>query len=295
MPRPIALIGIMNELAHLEARLSVERSQETPWGRLAMGRWSGSNVDVALASVAIGKIGAAMGAQAVIDAVDPRLLLNCGSAGALAPDLRVGDLVLGDPVLAHDQGVFLPVDEANQQVATRGDGFVLSGSTLPRSRRRSFRPAPALLGQALAAAQRAGLDRCQAGPIATGDQVVFEDGMKRWLHTAFAALAVENEGVAVAQVAHCHGLPWLVVRGISDSADNAASFDFTPLLAFEENGPPPSRLSRLLDAVHLATANAATLRQALRFRHGVQQAMANVVNLLDVLLPMLSSGDQSPN
>lgn len=50
-----------------------------------------------------------MGAQGAIEAIRPRLLLNCGSAGALEPGLRVGDLVLGNPVLAHDQGVYLPI------------------------------------------------------------------------------------------------------------------------------------------------------------------------------------------
>lgn len=278
---PIALLGIAAELALLRSRVEVAEETAYPWGRLALGRWQPGAVEVALVAVAVGKVGAAMGAQGAIEACRPRLLLNCGTAGALV-DLPVGSLVLADQVLAHDQGAYFDSDGA---VAAGPDGFVPSGSPLPAGRRRSFPADSSLLARVVQGARQAGIgETLRVGPVVTGDQVIFQGQRKRWLHQRFGALAVETEGAAVAQVAHCHGLPWLVLRGVSDSADGAAAFDFTALVVYDEDR---ESAGRPVQAWRQRALSPGMLLRAARFRQGQRRAMAFVAALLDVALPLL--------
>jgi adenosylhomocysteine nucleosidase len=281
---PIALVGIRSELGYLREHVNVGGETLHPWGRLALGRWQPGDVPVALVTTAIGKVSAAMAVQGAIDACRPRLIVNCGSAGALAPDLTVGAVVLADRVLAHDQGVYFDTDA---ETAAGPDGFVHAGSPLPEGRRRSFPVAPALLAQVTQVAQQAGMDDLRIGPIATGDQVIFQGRRKRWLHEMFGALAVENEGAAVAQVAHCHDLPWLVLRGVSDTADGDAAYDFTQLVMYDEDLEQSPRLVQAALALRQSARSPALLLRAARFRQGQRQAMTAVAALLDACLLVL--------
>ena len=67
------------------------------------------------------------------------------------------------------------------------------------------------------------------GRVVTGDQVILSRARKEFLRTHLGAYAVEMESAAVVQVASSWGVPWLVVRAISDAADEVDGFDFTPL------------------------------------------------------------------
>jgi len=281
--QPIALVGIRFELAPLRERVDVSSETFHPWGRLALGRWQPGGVPVALVATAIGKVGAAMAVQGAIDACRPRLVVNAGSAGALAPDLAVGALVLADRIVAHDQGAYFDPGAA---AAAGPDGFVHGGSSLPDGRRRSFPADPALLAQVTQAAQQTGIG-LRAGPIASGDQVIFQGRRKRWLHQQFGALVVENEGAAVAQVAHCHGLPWLALRGVSDTADGDAAFDFTQMVLYDEDLEQSSQLVRAALTLRQGARSPALLLRARRFRQGQRQAMAAIAALLDACLPAI--------
>jgi adenosylhomocysteine nucleosidase len=284
---PIALVGIASELGHLREHVVVDRKTLHPWGRLALGRWQPGGASIALVTTAIGKVGAAMAVQGAIDACRPRLLINCGSAGALAPDLAVGALVLADRVLAHDQGAYFDPDQA---AAAGPDGFVHGGSPLPEGRRRGFQADPAFVAQVTQAARGAGIDDgLRIGAIVTGDQVIFQGQRKRWLHKQFGALAVENEGAAVAQVAHCHGLPWLVLRGVSDTADGDAGFDFTALVMYDEDLEQSPRLTLAARSLRQGVRDPALVLKVARFRQGQRQAMAAVAALLDACLPLLQT------
>jgi len=281
----IAIVGIANEVVLLRHRLNVTSTEETPVGTFWRGRWG--EREVILAQCGIGKVNAAMAAQWVIDRYAPELLLNCGSSGAIAPELRVGDMVIADRVVPHDVGVYL------------ARGFVTTGSALPGRGPLYWRTYPAdprLVRLARKAAEGATLTssrssrpaRVWVGAIASGDQVIFTDERKRWLHKAFSALAVENEGAAVAQVATAHNLPWLVLRGISDTADAHAAFDYTRLVRYADEGCgwlawlryQWRRLAHLL-------RHPDTWTNLRRFNAGVRLVNANVAALLDRLLPLL--------
>ena len=281
----IAILGIAGEVELLWQRLSVLATETTPAGTFWRGRWG--EREVVLAQCGIGKVNAAMAAQRLMDRYAPALLLNCGSSGAIAPKLRVGDVVIADRVLPHDVGVYL------------ARGFVTTGNALPGNRRlywRTFPADPRLVRLAQEAAEGVSLAspssgrpaRVWVGPIASGDQVIFADGRKRWLHKTFGALAVENEGAAVVQVAMAHGLPWLVLRGISDTADAHVAFDYTRLLRYADEGSGCLSWLRYLGRklAHLLR-HPDTWTNLRRFNAGVRLVNANVAALLERLLPLL--------
>ncbi len=281
----IAILGVADEIEHLRRRLDGLITETTLAGTFWRGRWG--QHEVILAQCAIGKVNATMALQWLIDRHAPDVLLNFGSSGAIAPQLRVGDVVIADRVVPYDVGVFLE------------RGFVTTGNELPNCGHAHWRVFPAdprLVHLARKATERAKLvssdghrpGRAWVGTIASGDQVVFADDQKRWLHETFGALAVENEGAAVAQVAAAHGLPWLVLRGISDTADAHAAFDYTPLLRYADEGTgwlawlryQARRLIHLLRHPETRT----NLR---RFNAGVRLVNTNLAALLENMLPLL--------
>lgn len=69
------------------------------------------------------------------------------------------------------------------------------------------------------------------GRIASGDQFVCDQGVKDNIVKEFSAYAVEMEGAAIGQAAALNGIPFLIIRAISDKADNSANMDYP---AFEK-------------------------------------------------------------
>jgi nucleoside phosphorylase len=141
---------------------------------------------------------------------------------------------------------------------------------------------------------RLALGRWQPGNVAValvttaiGDQVIFQGQRKRWLHQTFGALAVENEGVAGAQVAHCHDLPWLVLRGVSDTADGEAAYDFTQLIMYDDDLEQSPRVVQAALTLRQGARSPALLLRAARFRQGQKQAMTAIAVLLNACLPFL--------
>jgi hypothetical protein len=127
------------------------------------------------------------------------------------------------------------------------------------------------------------------GTIVTGDQVVFSQEKKEWLHRTFEALAVEMEGAAVAQVAAANGRPWLVVRAISDQADASTGFDFTPLLDYLDD--PRSRWDRIRGwgrKLWYLLSNPSITPRRLRMRRNVHLAAENAARLVEVIMAELN-------
>ena len=81
--------------------------------------------------------------------------------------------------------------------------------------------------EAHSAGELDGFARPSSGLIATGDRFIGDPAVLQALRDALPDLrAVEMEGAAVAQVAEQEGIPWLVLRVISDGADEAAAQNF---------------------------------------------------------------------
>jgi adenosylhomocysteine nucleosidase len=205
----IGIIGAMpEEVATLRPHLEHPREVQVGTFNMTEGVLHGHAVRLAVCGV--GKVNAAALAQQMLS-LGTRMLIFTGVAGAVDPDLRVGDVVVSKDALQHDVDV-APLGYAAGEVP---------GEPV------RFQADSVLLKAAEAAAHDAvGASRVRTGTVASGDVFVADAAHALRLRDTFAATCAEMEGAAVAQVAHHWGVPWVVVRSISDTADHQASVDF---------------------------------------------------------------------
>ena len=205
---------IGSDLSHLQQLRSEQHGDLT----IHHGTW-GEGIRLSLAWSGWGKVSAARAATRLISSVpDIDLLLFTGVAGAADPAHKQWDVVLADAVVQHDMD--------SRPLFPR--------FTLPALNRAQLNPESSWLtwaSRALAQAAQAGeLDEFgspSTGLIATGDRFIGDSAVLDTLREALPGLkAVEMEGAAVAQVAEQEGMPWLVLRVISDGADASAAQSF---------------------------------------------------------------------
>jgi len=213
---PTALVGAMEE--ELEALLA---AVERPYGlRLGPFEVTGGVLDghdVLLAHCGIGKVNAAALTQALLAHGAVRVVFT-GVAGAVQPGLRVGDLVVSTDAVQHDVDVTALGYEPG-----RVPGEPLSWAADPGLRRIALEAAAEIEGV-----------QTVSGRVASGDEFVADAGRVRALRERFGAACAEMEGAAVAQVCARWGVPFVIIRSISDTADHSAQVDFrsfTPLAA----------------------------------------------------------------
>lgn len=211
----IGVIGAMDsELAALIAALA-QPAQETVQGLIFHTGRLGAR-EVVLVRCGIGKVSAARCTQVLIDRFAPGAIINTGIAGGLAGGLAVGDIVVADGLVQHD-------------FDTAPIGFVRGCVCMGDPGAPTVFAPDAALSALLAqtAGNAIGAQRVHRGLIATGDQFISGAAAKAAIRRAFpAAMAAEMEGGAVAQAASMSGVPFAVVRAISDLADGTAAASF---------------------------------------------------------------------
>jgi len=196
---------------------------------------AGTSERVVLVYSRVGKVAAAATAQHLIDVHRVKAIVFTGVAGALTPDLRVGDIVVAQNLWQHDMDaspIFPPLEipllgvtsiAADEAISAR----LRAGAEL-FAREDFERDVPPHVRQAL----RLPTPRVVVGDIASGDRFVSTDAERAALRERVpSAICVEMEGAAVAQVCHEQGVPLGVVRVISDSADDHAARDFGTFIA----------------------------------------------------------------
>ena len=216
---PIGIIGAMDsEVDNLIMRMAHTAVTEYAGRRFVTGTLAGK--DVVVVQSGIGKVAAAITAQMLIDRFGVCALLNTGMAGGLDPRLAVKDLVVGTDALQHDFDL-TAFGHARGYIGGGGD------DTVPTR----FIADADLVIQAMAAAAQvlpAG-SKAITGTIASGDIFVDDSTLKTVLRDDFGAAAAEMEGAAIAQTAVANGVPFLILRTISDLAEHDASVSFDEL------------------------------------------------------------------
>jgi len=194
---------------------------------------------VVLVKAGVGKVNAAMAAQTMINRFGVKSVVFAGIAGGINPDLHVGDVVISNKVIQHDYG-FLGKDGFHPGKISIPD---LEGGERAVA---YFEPDPHLVEVASRAASRvsfpapdtamslhvAGPIKVYEGCIVTGDQFIASEEKRVWLHETFDAYATEMEGGAVAQVCVANGVPFVIIRTLSDLANEDASIDIEKFFSY---------------------------------------------------------------
>ena len=173
---------------------------------------------VALTKCGTGKVFAAMAAQILIDRFAATKLINIGVAGGIGSGLHVGDMVLSTDAVQHDF-------DMSALGYVRGRNMDVSDDPTEPTR---YAADEELRVQFKAAAQKTLPADCGLleGTIVSGDQFIGDAETKKSLHELFGGMACEMEGAARAQVAGCQGVPFLIVRSISELADGGAKISY---------------------------------------------------------------------
>ena len=214
----LGIIGAMDsEVANLIARMEQVTYCEKAGRRFAVGTLAGKEVVVVQSG--IGKVAAAITAQMLIDTFGVDGLLNTGMAGGLDSRLAVKDLVIATAALQHDFDI---------TAFGHARGFMYGeDDTKPTL----FVADETLCAKAKAAAEQvlpAG-SKAIDGVVASGDIFVDDSALKAQLRDGFGAAAAEMEGAAIAQTAVANGVPFVILRTISDLAEHQANVSFDEL------------------------------------------------------------------
>ena len=221
-----AILGAFErEVTLLEDRLTEPREHQIEGIRFVSGKLHERNVVVVWTGV--GKVNAAMTTTLLIEHFKPEHIIFTGIAGAVNPQLRPGDIVIAEKTAHHDMGTVWPEGLFVKGVRNRLDGM----------ENPVFFPADEKLVKcAQRAAERIDMRRVETvagrrnpkiikGVIVTGDSFIASTEKCAELRTKLQADAVEMEGAAVAQICYQRQIDHLVIRSISDSADEGAVFD----------------------------------------------------------------------
>ena len=213
----IVILTAMNlEYRAVRAQLSDVTAHVHPMGtRFEVGHLDGCRV--ALALTGKGNQSAAVIAERAAAEFAPAAVIFVGVAGALQPHVGLGDVVVATHVYAY-------------QGATSEDGGI---TARPRTWELSHR-----VHQIAAHLERTGdwarqlpggpqPPRVHFGPVAAGEIAHYSaaSGARQWLREHYNdAVAVEMEAAGIAQAGHLNdALPTIMVRGISDYADESKS------------------------------------------------------------------------
>lgn len=212
----LGIIGAMDaEVKKIQDEMEEIEVCEKAGMRFIAGKLAGKPVVVVRSG--IGKVNAALCTQILVDEYRVEGVINTGIAGSLRAEIDIGDIVLSTDVLQHD------VDAAV---------FGYQPGQIPQMDVRSFPGDESMRRLAAACCRNANPDiKVYEGRVVSGDQFVSNDEKKEWLCREFSGFCTEMEGAAVGQAAYLNRIPFLVVRAISDKADNSASMDYSE---FEE-------------------------------------------------------------
>ena len=159
----------------------------------------------------IGKVNAAVCTQILVSEYNVSSVINVGVAGGIGKDIFPGDVVIAENLVQYDMDTTAFGDPVGQ---------------IPRMDTFDFKCDEKLVETAKAACAEASDFKTFSGRIVSGDMFVASLDKIQWLEKEFQALACEMEGASIAHVCYLNNIPFVVIRSISDNANNGAHMDF---------------------------------------------------------------------
>ena len=208
----LGIIGAMDvEVAALKEAMTAKVERTVAGSVYCEGRLEG--VNAVIVQCGVGKVNAALCVQALCDLYGVTHIVNTGVAGSLDAKLDIGDFVISRAAMYHDFNCStLNPDYAVGQV--------------PGLAVRAFPADENLTELAFSAANTLCPGHAHIGMVASGDQFVCNKKQKQTIIEDTGALCTEMEGAAIAHASWKNGVPFVVIRAISDKADDSAEMDY---------------------------------------------------------------------
>ena len=159
----------------------------------------------------VGKVNAALCAQILISTYGVTHIVNTGIAGSLCAELDIGDLVISRDAIHHDFDLHFwgrPIGQVPGMDVT------------------AFPASEEMIAAAFAAAEAENPGHTKIGRVASGDQFICSKEQKEKIIADTAALCAEMEGASIAHTAYRNSVPFVIIRAISDKADDSAEMDY---------------------------------------------------------------------
>ncbi len=207
----IGIIGAMDEeVAQIKEAMDEVNIYRQASMEFVSGHIFGRKVVVVKSG--IGKVNAAICTQILADVFKVEAIINTGIAGSLDARIDIGDIVLSDDAVQHDMDAV---------------SFGYEPGQIPRMDTFSFKADDKLIKTAKKCCKEVCADiKVFCGRVVSGDQFVSDGNKKEKIHGMFGGLCTEMEGAAIAQAAYLNNIPFLIIRAISDKADDSAHLDY---------------------------------------------------------------------
>ena len=208
------MLGIIGAMDEEVAKLKEQMSDVEIMTKASMDFYKGTlkGYSVVVVRSGIGKVNAGMCAQILADIYQVDAIINTGIAGSLNADINIGDIVLSTDTLEHDMDAV---------------AFGYPVGQIPRMDTLSFVADEKLRQVAKQACEKVIPEiSVFEGRVVSGDQFISDKAKKEWLIKTFAGYCTEMEGAAIAHAAYLNKIPFLIIRAISDKADDSASVDY---------------------------------------------------------------------
>jgi len=207
----IGIIGAMNlEIATLREKMTLASTKTVASMEFLEGTLN--NASVVIVKCGIGKVNAGMCVQILHDLFNVTHIINTGVAGSLRAEINIGDIVVSTDALQHDMDV-TPLGYQRGQIP----GIPVFSFTADAN----------MASVAEASCKKVNTDiQVFSGRVVSGDQFISSKEVKDFLIENFDGCCTEMEGAAIAQAAYLNELPFVIIRAISDKADDSAEMDY---------------------------------------------------------------------
>ncbi|WP_288480331.1 5'-methylthioadenosine/adenosylhomocysteine nucleosidase [uncultured Clostridium sp.] len=207
------VIGIISAMSEeLEILLNdMEIEEKTHKANMTFHKGKVWGKDVVAVVSGIGKVNAAVCTQILISEYKVNSVINVGVAGGIGKDIYPGDVVVAENLVQHDMDTTVFGDAHGQ---------------IPRLDTFDFTCDKELVRLAKLACDEIKEINTFSGRIVSGDQFIASVDKIKWLESEFGAAACEMEGASIAHVCYLNSIPFVIIRSISDNANNGAHMDY---------------------------------------------------------------------
>lgn len=208
------MLGIIGAMDEEVAKLKEYMTDVVVTTKAAMDFYKGklNGKEVVIVRSGIGKVNAAICTQILVDDFNVSAVINTGIAGSLRSEINIGDIVLSTDALEHDM---------------EAAAFGYPVGQIPRMDTLAFEADKKLIELAKECCAKVNPDiKTFVGRVVSGDQFISSKEKKEWLIKNFEGYCTEMEGAAIAHCAYLNNIPFLIIRAISDKADDSAHMDY---------------------------------------------------------------------